>query len=109
MSAGKAWRAVCDAGEILADTRICADIDGKQVAIFCVDDVVYALDNCDPASNANVLSRGIVGDLGGELVVASPIYKHHFSLVTGRCLEEPGLSVDTYLARLGEGQVWIQA
>ena len=41
---------------------------------------VYALDNFDPHSGANVLSRGIVGDLSGELVVASPVYKHHFSL-----------------------------
>ena len=61
-----------------------------------------------PASGANVLSRGIVGDLGGEIVVASPIYKQHFSLVTGRCLEEPELSVPAYLARVIDGEVWVR-
>ena len=103
------WRAVCEPDDILPDTGVCADLDGKQVAVFRVDDVIYALDNRDPASGANVLSRGIVGDLGGEIVVASPIYKHHFSLVTGRCLEEPNYSVDTYPARIIAGKVWIRA
>jgi nitrite reductase/ring-hydroxylating ferredoxin subunit len=32
--------------------------------------------------------RGIIGDLQGERVIASPIYKQHFSLATGRCLED---------------------
>jgi len=57
--------------------------------VFRVRDAVFAIGNYDPASDANVLSRGIVGDIGGEIVVASPIYKQHFSLITGRCLEEP--------------------
>lgn len=50
---------------------------------------LYALDNHDPFSGANVIGRGIVGDLGGELVVASPIYKQHFRLRDGQCLEDP--------------------
>jgi hypothetical protein len=29
-------------------------------------------------------SRGLVGNLGERIVVASPIYKHHFDLTTGR-------------------------
>lgn len=49
---------------------------------------IYALDNRDPFSGANVIGRGIVGDLKGELVVASPIYKQHFRLTDGQCLED---------------------
>lgn len=49
---------------------------------------LYALDNHDPFSGANVIGRGIVGDLRGELVVASPIYKQHFRLRDGQCLED---------------------
>ena len=55
---------------------------------------VYALDNFDPASRANVLSRGLTGNLQGERVVASPIYKHHFALTSGRCMEDPDLQRD---------------
>ncbi|MDH4573957.1 nitrite reductase (NAD(P)H) small subunit family protein [Salinicola acroporae] len=50
---------------------------------------LYAVDNHDPFSGANVIGRGIVGDLNGELVVASPIYKQHFRLRDGLCLEDP--------------------
>jgi nitrite reductase (NADH) large subunit len=41
-------------------------------------------------------------------VVASPIYKQHFCLATGRCLEEGDFSVTTYPVRLVEGQVWVR-
>jgi len=102
------WVAVCQLEEILPDTGICAQVGAHQVAIFRIEDAVYAIDNFDPASGANVLSRGIVGDLGGELVVASPIYKQHFSLTTGRCLEEAEHSVKVFAARVVEGTVWVQ-
>ena len=102
------WRAVCDTTDVLADTGVGADIDGRQIALFKVEDVFYAIDNFDPIGRANVLSRGIVGDLGGELVVASPLYKQHFSLATGHCLEEPEASVATYPVREIDGRVWVQ-
>ena len=89
------------------DSGVCVDLEGRQIAVFRVDEWVYAIGNHDPASGANVLSRGIVGDIGGELVVASPIYKQHFSLATGRCLEEPDFSCVPTLARLLDGQVWV--
>ncbi|GAB7271816.1 hypothetical protein DZS_32100 [Dickeya ananatis] len=42
---------------------------------------MFALDNLEPGSGANVLSRGIVGDVDGEPVVISPLYKKTFALV----------------------------
>jgi nitrite reductase (NADH) large subunit len=102
------WRAICDLDEIYPETGVCASLDDQQVAVFRVDDRVHAIDNWDPASGANVLSRGIVGDVGGELVVASPIYKQHYSLLTGRCLEEPAYSVRTHRCRVLDGKVWLR-
>ena len=107
MSASR-WRHICGLDDICPESGVCALIDDQQVAVFRVRDVVYAIGNHDPASGANVLSRGIVGDLGGELVVASPIYKQHFSLITGHCVEQPELSVPVYLARTGDSQVWVR-
>ena len=66
---------------------------------------VFALGNRDPFSKANVLSRGIVGDLKGELVVASPVYKQHFSLRTGRCVEDAAVEVPVYRATVEDGFV----
>ena len=71
------------------------DIAGTpvQVALFRLhDDEVLAVQQADPFSGANVLSRGLVGTRGGEPTVASPVYKQVFSLRTGRCLETAGYS-----------------
>jgi NAD(P)H-dependent nitrite reductase large subunit/NAD(P)H-dependent nitrite reductase small subunit len=107
--AASPWQFVCELEELLPDSGVAALIDGHQFAIFRVDDRVYALDNFDPHSEANVLSRGLVGDMQGELVVASPVYKQHFSLITGRCLEAPELSVRVYPARVTDGRIWIRS
>jgi nitrite reductase (NADH) small subunit len=56
-----------------------------------------------------VLSRGIVGDLSGRLVVASPLYKQHFDLQTGACLEEEGVQVEVYSVRLDGDDVLLAA
>jgi NAD(P)H-dependent nitrite reductase small subunit len=96
-----AWTPVCRLDDIVPDTGVCALVEGEQVAVFRLGDgSLHAIGNYDPCSDANVLSRGIVGDLRGERVVASPIYKQHFAFATGRCLEEPELSVPVYTVRL---------
>ena len=87
---------VCRIDDILDNTGVCALVGGEQVAVFRVDEKIYAIGNRDPFSGANVLSRGIVGDINGELVVASPVYKQHFSLLTGRCIEDASVSVPVY-------------
>ena len=88
---------VCRLEEIVPNCGVCALVAGEQVAVFRLDDDrVFALGNRDPFSGANVLSRGIVGDINGELVVASPVYKQHFSLLTGRCIEDATVSVPVY-------------
>ncbi|MGH8302432.1 MAG: nitrite reductase small subunit NirD, partial [Steroidobacteraceae bacterium] len=79
-----AWTAICAVEDILPESGVCALVGGRQIAVFRCGDGLYALDNVDPASGASVLSRGIVGDVKGESVVASPLYKHHYSLRTGR-------------------------
>ena len=96
-----AWTPVCRLDEIVPNTGVCALVGGEQVAVFRLgDDSLHAIGNFDPCSEANVLSRGIVGDVKGVRVVASPIYKQHFVLATGRCLEEPEYSVPVYAVRL---------
>jgi nitrite reductase (NADH) small subunit len=106
------WVPVCTLDEIVPNTGVCALVKGEQVAVFHVQDGdarVFAIGNYDPNSNAAVLSRGLVGSLGERIVVASPIYKHHFDLSTGECLEDPQHSVSAFAARVENGQVWVAA
>jgi assimilatory nitrate reductase catalytic subunit len=100
---------ICPLEDIVPDSGVAALVDGEQVAVFRLDDdSVHAVGNRDPFSRANVLSRGIVGDLKGELVVASPVYKQHFSLRTGRCVEDASARIPVYDARVEEGWVVIE-
>ena len=102
-----AWTSICAVEDILPQAGVCALVGGRQIAVFRAGEALYALDNVDPASGASVLSRGIVGDVKGEPVVASPLYKHHYSLQTGRCLEDPAESVNVYPVRALDGRVWV--
>lgn len=100
------WTAVCRYDDLIPERGIAALVDGVAVAVFRThDDVLHALSNVDPFSNASVLSRGIVGDRGGRATVASPIYKQVFELTTGICLDDPTVSVRTYPVRLVGGVV----
>ncbi|MEJ0086952.1 MAG: nitrite reductase small subunit NirD [Pseudomonadota bacterium] len=102
------WQSVCAVDDLVEGTGVCALLNGRQIAVFQVEGRVYALDNFDPGSRANVLSRGLTGDLQNERVVASPIYKHHFALSSGRCLEDPTFSVSTYATRIADGVVQVE-
>ncbi len=95
------WTAVCAEIDILPNTGVCALVEGVHVAIFRVGAAqqLYAIDNVDPKSQASVLSRGLVGSLGERIVVASPLYKNHFDLRNGECLEAPEHSVRAHAVR----------
>ena len=107
-AADERWVNVCAFDDLVDGTGVCALVAGRQIAVFFVEGQTYALDNFDPASRANVLSRGLTGDLQKERVVASPIYKHHYSLASGRCIEDPTFSVTAYATRIVDGLVQIE-
>jgi nitrite reductase (NADH) small subunit len=109
------WTPVCTLDEIVPNTGVCALVGDEQVAVFRVaahvadaaPQDVYAIANYDPNSDAAVLSRGLVGNLGERIVVASPIYKQHFDLATGECLEAPANSVHAYATKVENGRIWV--
>ena len=106
------WQRVCDSGDLIPDSGVCALVGKEQVAIFYLPHEappVYAIHNHDPLGGANVLSRGIVGDIDGELVVVSPLYKQHFSLTSGQCLEDEDVSVASYDIKIDGDDVLIRA
>ncbi len=101
------WLDVCSVDDLQPDSGVCALLNGKQVAIFYMpkDEAVYAINNYDPFGKANVLSRGLIGDLDGEPMVSSPLYKQHFHLKTGVCFEDDSVSVEAYQARIENNRV----
>ena len=108
------WLDVCNEDDLVIGAGVCAllEEDGlcEQVALFreTRDGTVYAIANHDPISGANVLSRGIIGSLGERIVVASPLYKQHFCLESGQCLEDANVSVKAWPARIEGGKVQLR-
>ncbi|KAA9129815.1 nitrite reductase small subunit NirD [Marinihelvus fidelis] len=103
---GVEWHEVCAVDDILAGTGVAALLGETQVALFRLrDDRVYAIGNHDPFSHAPVLSRGIVGDLGGRVVVASPLFKQHFRLEDGGCVEDEAVNVGSFPVDVVDGRV----
>ena len=113
------WTAVCRLDDLVPERGAAALLergDGStvQVAVFrLMDDSVRAVQQLDPYSGANVMSRGIVGSRGEEPTVASPVYKQVFALASGQCLvaggktPKPGLRahLEAFAAEVRDGVV----
>ncbi|REH38986.1 nitrite reductase (NADH) small subunit [Paraperlucidibaca baekdonensis] len=102
-----AWHDICGSDDIVAGTGMAARVLGRQLAIFSTNEGYFALGNGDPFSGANVLARGIIGDISGKLVVASPVYKQHFCLRTGICLEDMSVSVPVWRVSVRDGRICV--
>ena len=103
---GERWVPVCGLDDLLPGRGVAVLLGTDQVALFrdrdrdgraecearedCEDReaVLYALDNRDPFSGAQVLSRGLLGSRGRTQVLISPMLKQAFDLESGRCLDE---------------------
>ena len=107
------WTDICAFEDLVENSGICALLNGQQVAVFLLElqgePQIFAVGNYDPIGGANVLSRGMVGSIGEQIVVASPLYKQHFDLMTGRCLEQPEMVIPVYGVKLQQGRVWLNA
>ena len=103
---------ICKLTDIIPETGVCALVGGEQVAIFRTQNGdVFAMDNFDPFSKANVISRGLLGscEIDGQKVryVASPMYKQRFDLATGKCLDDERVSLKSYPVKVNHGVVFI--
>lgn len=101
---------LCGQEDLVPNSGVCALWEGQQIAIFYLPDTepsLYAISNWDPIGKAEVLSRGMVGDINGIPVVASPLYKQHFDLISGACIEDEDVRVSTYQVALAADGVWL--
>ncbi|PYC21273.1 nitrite reductase small subunit NirD [Pseudomonas mosselii] len=97
------WQRVCGTHDLVADSGVVVWHEGEQVALFYLPgqtQTLYAIANRDPRSSANIIGRGLLGEMQGTLVVAAPLYKQHFCLANGKCLEDPQQSLQVWQARL---------
>ncbi|MFD7441883.1 nitrite reductase small subunit NirD [Streptomyces sp. NPDC059909] len=98
------WFPVCELSRLTPGRGLAALLpDGRQAAVFLDrSGRPYAIDNRDPFTGAQVLSRGLLGSVSGRPFVASPLLKQRFDLETGRCLDDDEVSVRAYPIRCTE-------
>lgn len=101
--------AVCRLDDLHPDRGAAALVDGHQVALFLLAHTgdVLAISHRDPFTGANVMARGLVGSRGEAATVASPLHKQTFDLRTGRCLDDPDVSIATWPVSVVEGVVHV--
>jgi NAD(P)H-dependent nitrite reductase small subunit len=111
-AAARRWIDICALDDLPPDAGVAALLDlgergTRQIALFRLGDgeEVHAVDNLDPCSGANVLGRGILCRIQDEPAVASPIYKQHFRLRDGRCIEDESVVIAVFSARVRDGRV----
>ncbi len=112
---------ICSINDLVENSGVCAliqpqssksdlDSEQEQIALFYLPETsqkVFAIGNWDPCGHANVISRGLVCNIGDELTVASPLYKQHFSLMTGQCIEDEAISIPTYKVIIEDDIVYL--
>lgn len=99
---------VCAKQDLVKNSGVAALVNGEQIALFYINDTVYALNNYDPVGKAYVMSRGMIGDLKDQLMVASPLQKQHYNLETGVCMDVEGISIPVYETKLEGDQVLVK-
>jgi len=102
---------VCLLSDLLPERGAGALVGEHRIALFrLADDRVLAVQQRDPYSGSNVLSRGIVGDVDGTATVTSPMYKQVWDLTTGACLDPVGkepVDLRTYPVRVVDDEVHV--
>ena len=105
------WLQVCQRSDLVAFSGVCALVGDRQIALFFLPDEepqLYAIDNWDPIAKAGVIGRGLVAEIDGELTVASPLYKQHYRLSDGKCLEHAELQLANFPVAFDGDKVLIQ-
>lgn len=115
---------ICSADSLTVERGAAALLpDGTQIGVFLLEDgSVHAIQQHDPYSGANILSRGLVGshlvpgegEEPGTIVptIASPMYKQAWNLSTGEVLDSGGgekKPIAVYAAEIRDGKVYVSS
>ena len=106
----RSWTPACTLDTLIPGRGVAVLLrGGTQAALFLLDDGrLFAVGNIDPYGRAAVMSRGLVGDRGGEPTVASPLLKQVFSLVDGRCLDDAEAGLGSFEVSCVDGVMLVR-
>ncbi|MFT4437744.1 Rieske (2Fe-2S) protein [Caballeronia sp. 15715] len=99
------WTSICDVSSLKPDTVLAAEVDGKPIAVYFVDDRYFATDNVCPHAYA-LLSDGWLE--GKE--IECPLHGARFDIETGAVIDGPAeCGLKTYEVRVECNEVQCRA
>lgn len=103
------WVKVGTVTDFPENAGACIKHNSKQIAVyhFTRTQKWYACQNLCPHKMEMVLSRGLIGDMGGVPKLACPMHKKTFSLEDGSNLNGEDYSIATYPVKIEGGIVYI--
>jgi nitrite reductase (NADH) small subunit len=112
-AAATVWEPACAVDELEPSWGEALLLRMRQIALFVISpQEVYAVDHRDPATDAYVMARGIVGSKAvadeHRPTVASPLLKQVYDLGTGECFTDPSLFLQTYRTRVVGGFIEVE-
>lgn len=103
------WERACHVDELEPAWGEALLLRMKQIALFLISpQEIYAVSHRDPATDAYVMARGIVGSKGDRPTVASPLLKQVYDLGTGECFADSSLFLQTFRTRVVGGFVEVE-
>jgi nitrite reductase (NADH) small subunit len=107
------WETACALDELEPSWGEALLLRMKQIALFVISpNEIYAVSHRDPATDAFVMARGIVGSKAvadeHRPTVASPLLKQVYDLGTGECFTDPSLMLETYRTRVVGGFIEVE-
>jgi nitrite reductase (NADH) small subunit len=107
------WETACALDELEPSWGEALLLRMKQIALFVISpDEIYAVSHRDPATDAFVMARGIVGSKSvadeHRPTVASPLLKQVYDLGTGECFTDPSLMLETFRTRVVGGFIEVE-
>jgi nitrite reductase/ring-hydroxylating ferredoxin subunit len=88
----------CERGKVIV-------IEDREIAIFNIDDVIYATSNICPHEMSPILAAGTL-DCAAR-TIACPLHGWVFDIPTGQLLGASG-SIPIYDVKLADGDVWVR-
>lgn len=97
------WEKVAALGDLYDDTGTVVTVNDNELALFRVEDRVYAIDNECPHRQGPLGE----GDLEGEIVTC-PFHAWQVNVRTGEVVDFPDMCTRTYPCRIEGGDVMVE-
>jgi NAD(P)H-dependent nitrite reductase small subunit len=106
-SSALSWQRACAFTELVPNQGISVKFDSERVALFLVNDAVYAVRDRCPHQGALLSKGGAYPQTEGPPIVVCPVHYWTFSLTDGACPYHPNMQAVVFQAEVRDGEVWV--